>query len=168
MANSTKLTRSVLGRFAVGFLTCAGLLATNAAQAQDSGQRDETERDDSDKRDDTTTHIALDFDFGAALDEPGTTSGGGGALRIGREWDLILISLTPEIGGSYHAFGGDDQTRIYSGFLGGRFASELEFRARSEVLDVVVLVPGAGERLATDVDLTANRAQQRADSQSRQ
>jgi hypothetical protein len=122
MANTTKLTRSVLGRFAVGFLTCAGLLATNAAQAQDSGQRDESERDDSDKRDDTTTHIALDFDFGAALDEPGTTSGGGGALRIGREWDLFLISLTPEIGGSYHAFGGDDETRIYSGFLGGRLA----------------------------------------------
>ena len=66
--------------------------------------------------------IAVDFDFGTALDSPGTKNGGGGALRLGQEFDLLLLSLTPEIGGGYHAFGGNDETRLYSGFIGGRLA----------------------------------------------
>jgi hypothetical protein len=32
-----------------------------------------------------------------------------------------LVSLTPEFGGGYHSFGGSDATKIYTGFLGGRF-----------------------------------------------
>ncbi len=68
------------------------------------------------------THIAVDFDFGTALDAPETKAGGGGALRVGREFDLFLVSLTPELGGGYHAFGGNDETRLYSGFIGGRLA----------------------------------------------
>ncbi|MGC4069031.1 MAG: hypothetical protein QM784_31185 [Polyangiaceae bacterium] len=32
----------------------------------------------------------------------------------------MLISLTPEIGGSYHWFGGDRSPRLYRGFIGGR------------------------------------------------
>jgi hypothetical protein len=97
------------------------LFAAPAAQADGSG-RDEGHRESADERDDSTTHIAVDFDFGAALDQPGTDSGGGGAVRIGQQLDLLLISLTPEVGGSYHAFGGDDETRLYAGFLGGRLA----------------------------------------------
>ena len=108
-----------------GLLGAATLLLAPAAFADDEksydGGRDEGDRD-SDERDDSTTNIALDLDFGAALDQPGTKSGGGGALRIGQELDLFLISLTPEVGGSYHAFGGDDETRTYGGFVGGRLA----------------------------------------------
>jgi hypothetical protein len=81
--------------------------------------------DDSDSRrdnDDSTTHIAVDFDFNTALDAPDTNSGGGGAVRLGQEFDLFLVSLIPELGGGYHAFGGDDETKLYSGFLGGRLA----------------------------------------------
>jgi len=73
-------------------------------------------------RDNSRTHIAVDFDFGTAIDAPSTKAGGGGALRLGQEFDLFLVSLTPEFGGSYHAFGGDDQTKLYTGFLGGRLA----------------------------------------------
>lgn len=113
-------------RASCGLFSAATLLIAPAVLADDEGHysdsRDEGDRDESDGRDDSNTNIALDFDFGAALDQAGTKSGGGGALRIGQELDLFLISLTPELGGSYHAFGGDDETRIYKGFLGGRLA----------------------------------------------
>ncbi len=65
------------------------------------------------------TVLAVDFDFAASA-EPGTHNGGGGAIRVGRKLDLLLISLTPEVGGSYHNFAGTNESRIYRGFLGGR------------------------------------------------
>ena len=34
--------------------------------------------------------------------------------------DLVLVSLTPEIGGGYDRFNGDNNARIYRGFIGGR------------------------------------------------
>lgn len=68
------------------------------------------------------THIAVDFDFASAVDTAGTQLGAGGALRIGREFDLFVVSLTPEFGGAYHAFGGNDETQLYSGLVGGRLA----------------------------------------------
>lgn len=75
-----------------------------------------------DDREHGRMHIAVDFDFGSALDAPGSNSGGGGALRLGREFDLLLVSLIPELGGSYHSFGDDARTKIYTGFVGGRLA----------------------------------------------
>ncbi len=121
MAITTHSSRKLL-RLSFGVMTIAGLLLSNTARADDTSRRDTDSDDESRKRDHSTTDIALDFDFGAALDEPGTQAGGGGQLRIGREWDLFLVSLTPEIGGGYHAFGGDDETRVYTGFAGGRLA----------------------------------------------
>ncbi|RYZ08351.1 MAG: hypothetical protein EOO73_07830 [Myxococcales bacterium] len=66
------------------------------------------------------THIAVDFDFTTAVDEDSTDSGGGGALRLGQKYDLLLVSLTPELGGGYHGFGGGSDAKLYSGFIGGR------------------------------------------------
>lgn len=109
-------------RAAGGLVTAASLLLAPAALADDESRYDDRERSADDERDDSNTNIALDFDFGAAVDQAGAKSGGGGALRIGQELDLFLISLTPELGGGYHAFSGDDKARIYSGFLGGRLA----------------------------------------------
>jgi hypothetical protein len=107
-----------------GLVSAASLLVGPWAMAEDDPRYDANrdEGDRSDERDDSNTSIALDFDVGVALDQPGTKSGGGGALRVGQELDLLLFSLTPELGGHYHAFGGDDQTRLYGGFLGGRLA----------------------------------------------
>lgn len=68
------------------------------------------------------THLAVDFDFGTAIDSELTKTGGGGALRLGREFDLLLVSFTPEIGGGFHGFGGDGNSKLYRGFVGGRFA----------------------------------------------
>ncbi|HEY8945381.1 MAG TPA: hypothetical protein VIM73_14020, partial [Polyangiaceae bacterium] len=45
------------------------------------------------------TRLALDLDYATAIDERGIDSGTGGALRLGQELDLVLVSLTPEIGG---------------------------------------------------------------------
>ena len=87
-------------------LTALSLLAVSAPALADSGSRGKT-------------HIAVDFDFNTAVDAPSVESGGGGALRLGQKFDLLLISLTPELGGGYHAFSGGD-AKIYSGFLGGR------------------------------------------------
>jgi hypothetical protein len=99
----------------MGAFGAASLLAALPAHADDEDRP--SRRDRSGGR----THIAFDFDFGSAIDAPGSKSGGGGALRLGEEFDLLLVTLTPEIGGSYHAFGDDERTKIYSGFLGGRF-----------------------------------------------
>ena len=95
-----------------------GLASVTLAQPAHADDADRSSRRDRAGR----THVALDFDFGSALDAPGTKSGGGGALRLGQEYDLLLLSLTPEIGGSYHSFGDDAHTKIYTGFIGGRLA----------------------------------------------
>ena len=97
-------------------LTTAGVALATPARADDDGDRSSRRQ-----RGGGDTHIAVDFDFGSALDAPGTKSGGGGALRLGQKFNLLLVSLTPELGGAYHSFGGDERTKIYSGFLGGRF-----------------------------------------------
>jgi len=68
----------------------------------------------------SSTVLAFDLDYVAALSAPGADNGGGGALRLGRKFDLILVSLTPEIGGSYDRFNGSNNDRIYRGFIGGR------------------------------------------------
>jgi hypothetical protein len=106
-------------------ITLAGCAFATSARADDerrppSRDEDGEEHHSRKDHDKSKTHIAVDFDFGTALDAPGTKAGGGGALRLGQEFDLFLVSLTPEIGGGYHAFGGNDETRLYSGFIGGR------------------------------------------------
>lgn len=123
MTTSHSTTRSQLFRVSLGLMTAGALAIATPARADDSSAQSyddggESRRD----RDSSNTHIAVDFNFGTALDEPGTDSGGGGAIRLGQEFDLFLVSLTPEAGGSYHAFGGDDETKLYAGFLGGRLA----------------------------------------------
>ena len=106
-------------------LTVAACAVATPARADDERrppERDDDARPSRKDNDKSKTHIAVDFDWGTALDAPGTKTGGGGALRLGQEFDLFLVSLTPEIGGAYHAFGGDDETRLYSGLIGGRLA----------------------------------------------
>jgi hypothetical protein len=113
-----------LCKFLFGFAALAILVAARPARADDAPLRaEEPKRDDpspSDGDNSSKTHIAVDFDFSSAFDALGTKIGGGGALRVGQKFKLLLVSLTPELGGSYHAFGGSDETRVYAGFLGAR------------------------------------------------
>jgi len=113
-----KSSSSIVSRLLFG-LSVAGLAIALPARADDEPRRDDDRYSRKD-HDHSKTHVAVDFDFGTAVDAPGTKAGGGGALRLGQKFDLFLVSLTPELGGAYHAFGGDQQTRLYSGFVGGR------------------------------------------------
>jgi hypothetical protein len=111
------------GRLVLGLLAATCLSVATPARADDSYDgRDEGERESRRDRDTSKTHVAVDADFNSAVSAPDTTAGGGGALRLGQEFDLFLVSLTPELGGGYHSFGGDERIKLYSGFLGGRFA----------------------------------------------
>jgi hypothetical protein len=120
-------SRSVwIGKILSGLAAAACVAVATPARADDDDTRARRSNDDDggSRRDNdkSKTHIALDLNFATAIDSPFTKSGGGGALRLGQEFDLLLISLTPEFGGSYHAFGGNDETKLYTGFLGGRLA----------------------------------------------
>ncbi len=66
------------------------------------------------------TKLALDLDYANGIDEAGVDPGAGGALRLGQELDLILLSLTPEVGASYHTFGGVIEPTHTSAFVGAR------------------------------------------------
>lgn len=104
---------------------CVAVATPARAEEYDSRERSRSSDDDGPSRKDndkSKTHIAVDFDFSTAIDAPATKSGGGGALRLGQEFDLLLVSLTPEFGGSYHGFGGDGDAKLYTGFLGGRLS----------------------------------------------
>lgn len=109
----------------MGLATVACVATAGPARADDDGRERRYEDDDGRSRrdrDKSKTHIAVDFDFSTSIDAPRTDSGGGGAVRLGQEFDLFLVSLIPELGGSYHGFGGDGNTKLYRGFLGGRLA----------------------------------------------
>lgn len=90
----------------------AAALCTSVAR---SAKARDDRADDSSK-----TVLAFDLDFIAPLREPGSDIGGGGAVRLGRKMDFVLVSLTPEIGGGYDHFNGDNNAAVYRGFIGGR------------------------------------------------
>lgn len=71
----------------------------------------------------TGPKLALDGEAAFGLEPDRMSSGAGGALRLGFELDATILSLTPEVGASYHAFGGDDaSTTAFRGFGGARLA----------------------------------------------
>jgi hypothetical protein len=112
-----------LHQLVLGVLGAASLVSVPAlADDRDEGVDSHESRRDNDS---SKTHIAVDFDVNTAVSSAEANSGGGGQLRLGQELDLFLVSLTPELGGGYHSFAGDGgaaDTRLYSGFLGGRLA----------------------------------------------
>jgi hypothetical protein len=63
--------------------------------------------------------IGLDLDYAYAIEEESITAGGGGALRIGSELDLILITLIPEAYIGHHRWSEGDSS-ITDFKLGGR------------------------------------------------
>jgi len=68
------------------------------------------------------TEIALDLDFVNPVAKSSVDAGGGGALRVGQQLDLVALSLTGEFGLGYHSFGGAAEPRDYTAFAGGRLA----------------------------------------------
>jgi hypothetical protein len=91
------LVRAVLGIATAG----AALLVSSPAEAENK----------------------LSFDAGAAFpDGGGNDDGFGLGLRYGHEWDLAIISLVPEMGLGYHAFGGPNDADVVTVVGGGRIA----------------------------------------------
>jgi hypothetical protein len=66
--------------------------------------------------------IALDLEYAGGISNDYIEGGGGGALRIGSEHDLILVTLIPELSLGYHSFSGVGryEAKSYTGMLGGR------------------------------------------------
>jgi len=48
-------------------------------------------------------------------------TGWGVGGRLGHAWNLSILALTPELGGSYHAFGGSPGASAFDGVVGARF-----------------------------------------------
>ena len=64
----------------------------------------------------------LSLDGEVAFPTSGASDTGWGAgARLGHAWNLLIFALTPEIGGSYHAFGGSPDASSYDGVAGLRF-----------------------------------------------
>jgi len=68
------------------------------------------------------TAIGVDLDYAHGIDERGTKSGTGFNVRLGYKLDLLVLQLTPEIGGAYHTFTGDANAKFSQGIVGGRLA----------------------------------------------
>ncbi len=65
----------------------------------------------------------LSLDAGAAFPSgAGNDDGFGVGLRYGHAWDLAIVSLVPELGLSYHAFGGPNDAETFAVLGGGRIA----------------------------------------------
>ncbi len=66
--------------------------------------------------------LAIDVEANLPDDTPRVGNGWGAGLRLGNTWDLWLIELTPELGASYHSFGGSAGATAYRALAGGRLA----------------------------------------------
>jgi hypothetical protein len=63
--------------------------------------------------------ISLDVEAALPAND-GHDDGWGLGARVGNKWDLVLISLTPEVGFNYHAFGGSPDAEAFAVVAGGR------------------------------------------------
>ena len=68
------------------------------------------------------TAIGADLDYTNGINEPSVSKGTGFNVRLGYKLDLLVLQLTPEIGGAYHTFSGDLSPHFSQGIVGGRLA----------------------------------------------
>lgn len=66
------------------------------------------------------TSIGVDIDYTNGIDEQAVSGGTGFNGRLGYKLDLIVLQLTPEIGGAYHTFAGDAGVKLSQGIVGAR------------------------------------------------
>jgi hypothetical protein len=98
------------------WLTVCSMVFGLALAAQPA-RADEGDDDDGDSW--ARFMLGVDLDYVYAIDEQSITSGGGAALRVGSELDLILITLIPEAYFSHHELDAMDAS-LTTGKLGGR------------------------------------------------
>lgn len=105
-------------KFTVFAVVACALFASGAAVGAERDTGRPSSREDSD-RGLGGTRLAFDLDYANGL-VTGVGSGIGGAVRFGREYDLLLLSLTPEFMGSLHEFSDPGNELTYAGLAGGR------------------------------------------------
>ncbi len=66
------------------------------------------------------TSIGVDLDYTNGINEPLVGSGTGFNVRLGYKLDLLVLQVTPEVGGAYHTFSGDASPKFSQGIVGGR------------------------------------------------
>lgn len=66
------------------------------------------------------TAIGVDLNYTNGINEPHVGSGTGFNVRLGYKLDLLVLQLTPEVGGGYHTFSGDLSPHLAQGIVGGR------------------------------------------------
>jgi len=66
------------------------------------------------------TSIGVDIDYTNGINETAVSGGTGFNGRLGYKLDLVVLQLTPEIGGAYHTFAGDAGVKFAQGIVGGR------------------------------------------------
>jgi len=66
------------------------------------------------------TALGVDLNYTNGINEPAVGAGTGFNVRLGYKLDLLVLQLTPEIGGGYHTFSGDAKVRLSQGIVGGR------------------------------------------------
>jgi hypothetical protein len=64
--------------------------------------------------------IGVDIDYINGINESHVNSGTGFNVRLGYKLDLLVLQLTPEIGGGYHTFSGAAEAKLSQGIVGGR------------------------------------------------
>lgn len=67
-----------------------------------------------------TNTLGIAVNYADGLDEPNAEPGGGVDVYFGPRLDLTLLTLTTEISGGFHDFGGDLDPAIYRLGAGGR------------------------------------------------
>ena len=68
------------------------------------------------------TAIGVDLDYTNGINEPSVGTGTGFNVRLGYKLDLLVMQLTPEVGGAYHKFSGAESVGFSQGIVGGRLA----------------------------------------------
>ena len=66
------------------------------------------------------TALGLDLDYTNGINEPHVSKGTGFNVRLGYKLDLLVLQLTPEVGGAYHTFSGAASPKFSQGIIGGR------------------------------------------------
>src|SRR3954471_20548579 len=66
------------------------------------------------------TAVGVDLDYTNGINEPHVGSGTGFNVRLGYKLDLLVLQVTPEVGGAYHTFSGDASPKFSQGIVGGR------------------------------------------------
>ncbi len=66
------------------------------------------------------TVIGVDLNFNDAVDQAETDAGAGVDIYFGPRLDLAILTLTTELSGGFHDFGGVLEPTVYRGLAGGR------------------------------------------------